>query len=286
MRDILQVLLVAALVLIGGALAYRVVFRAGEVEPLSIQRVDGAVEHVSPDGRRAAEEGAVLGQSDRVIAGEGGRVVLGLGEQTRLVLHESSTLRVLGQDRDGLQVELEGGRVQATVRPGTGALAVRAGGREVRAEDASFAVGLGEEGTTLVEASLGEVALSGFGELTEITEGQRLTVSGDAQPSVAPIPQEMLLDVRWPEEVRVRAELVRLEGSTHPGASVVASGEGGDARTFADAEGRFALELPLKEGSNDLHVVAVDPLGKEQEVTWSVTRDSQGPTGEFTIAPF
>lgn len=286
MRDVLQVLLVAALVLLGGGVAYRLLFGGASTPPLLVERVEGTVQHVGADGVSDAQPGQVLETSDRVVAKEGSRAVLGLGEDTRLVLHESSSVRVLGQGEDGLRVELEDGRVQATVRPGAGVVGVRAGTREVKTENASFAMGLADDETVMVDVSVGEVALRGFGDQTQLATGQRIVAVPGREPQVNAIPESLLLDVRWPEQVRTRDAQVLVSGRTEPGATVRIKGLAGGEKVIADQTGGFELTVSLAEGDNALELEAIDALGNQRRVSWSITRDSRGPTGEFTVRPF
>lgn len=286
MRDVLQVLLVAALVLLLGGVVYRLMFGGPSTPPLLVERVEGEVLHISAGASTNARPGQVLEPSDRVVAREGSRAVLGLGEDTRLVLHASSSVRVLGQGEDGLRVELEDGRVQATVRPGAGLVGVRARDREVRAENASFAMGIGDDNTVMVDVSVGDVALRGFGDQTALVAGQRVIASPGQEPVVNAIPESLLLDVRWPEHVRTKEQQVIVSGRTEPGATVRIKGMAGGEKVIADTNGSFELTVGLAEGDNALELEAVDALGNQRRVSWSITRDSRGPTGEFTVRPF
>ncbi|MCB9759172.1 MAG: FecR domain-containing protein [Alphaproteobacteria bacterium] len=283
MRDLLRMLLVAAAVLLLGAVAWRLIFGADDLAPLTVERVDGDVVLIGTSGVQPATPGMVLERSERITTEAGGRAVLGIGEETRLVLHAASTLRVLGQDEEGVRVELEGGRVQATVRPGSGAVGVLTDGREVRATDASFSVGLTEEGTTIVEDNVGEIELRGFGELTSLNPGQRVIAMPDAAPQLDIVPDSLLLQVEWPEQVKTRASTVTIRGRTDPGARVRVRGGEGEVTALADPDGGFELQIALAEGVNDLDLAAVDALGQEQQVSWTITRDSTAPPATFEI---
>jgi hypothetical protein len=206
-----------------------------------------------------------------------------MGEHTELVLEGASTLAVLGANRDGLRVELEGGRVQAIVRPGGARLAVLAGEREVVAENASFAVGVGAGGTTAVEARKGRVTLVGFGELSALEEGRQVLAVAGEEPVVVAIPKSLLLEVEWPTET-TREGQSRLVGRTQPGAIVWTEVDGKRLRTVADARGRFALDrVPLQEGENSILLRAEGLLGGSGTANGSLSRDSKAPTGAFEV---
>lgn len=283
MKDTLQLLLVAGGILLVGLLAYFQLFETGNETAFRIRSIAGEVTHRMGGTEAPAVVGATLGAKDRLETQDGGRVELTLGEHTELTLSGASSLVLLGASADGLRVELEGGRVQATIRPGGARLAVVAGDREVVADQASFSVGVGTEGTTAVQASEGSVTLIGFGELDSLEQGQQvLAVAGQA-PQKARIPTSLLLEVEWPSETTRDAES-RLVGHTQAGAVIWTEVHGKRLKTVADAQGRFVLQgIHLEQGQNPIVVRGQGLLGGESVTKGSVVRDSKAPTGSFEV---
>lgn len=245
--------------------------------------VDGTVTLAGPDGTAlAAEVGRPLDASDHVATGKGSRAVLGLGSETRIRLGPESSLAVTSVGADGVRLELEGGALEATVRPGSGAVRVGNAGREVVATNAEFAVGV-SDGVLQVEARDGELGLSGVDE-TRLQAGNVATLV-DRKAAIAAIPEELLLEVRWPSEERTRAATQEVAGRTVPGALVAVRGGWGEPVVGrADAEGRFRIEVPLTEGRNPVTVHATDPLGNRADVEGVLnTRDTLGPRSKSGV---
>ncbi len=282
MRDVAQLLGAAILVLGLGWLVYSWQFGPAGASSLAIQEVTGQVKLELPGGPVAPAVGAELTGAERLVTGPAGsRVVLSLGQSSRVTVEADSAVRVLGSDDDGVKLELEDGRIRANVRPEDGQLGVAAGDREVRARDAAFAIGLGEDGTTEVQVGSGEVSLSGFRGYDRASGGQRLVASGE-HVDLQPIPTSLLLKVDWPDE-RTRKERVAVAGTTDPGARVIIRTLSGPQEVTADEVGRFQAVVVLSEGDNEVAVAATSVLGLETTASWRVTRDSLGPTGVFEV---
>ena len=284
MRDSLQLLLVAAVVLCVGFLAYTQIFGSEAAEALTIRSLQGEVVHATAEGELQAEVGSTLNSSDRILTSDGSRVELSLGERAELTLEGGSALAVVGSDADGVRVELEDGLVQAVVRRGAGpGLAVVTGDRIARAEDAEFSVGLGLDGTAAVEARAGRVTLVNYGDVSTLEAGQRVTALAGQRPLVEDIPKSLLLEVAWPTEA-TRASESALLGNTQPGAIVWTDVGGKRLRAVADSQGRFEIRgVPLSEGENDIEVLAQGVLGGEESAQGQVSRDSEAPTGAFKV---
>lgn len=249
---------------------------AGEMA-LVLAAVDGEVTLVGPDGQPlSVQAGQELNASEKLATGRDSRAVLGLGSETRIRLGPESNLHVTSVTADGVSLELEGGALEATVRPGSGSVRVGNGGREVVATNAEFAVGV-SDGVLQVEARDGELGLSGVDE-TRLQAGSVATLV-DRKAEIATIPEELLLEVRWPAVERTRAETQEVSGRTVPGARIeVRGGWEEPVVGRADGTGRFRIEVPLTEGRNPVTVVATDPLGHRADVEGELlTRDTVGP---------
>jgi hypothetical protein len=283
LKDSLQMLLVAGVIVFFGLVTYLQIFESNSENSFRIHAVEGEVTHRVGDLEAPAVVGELLGENDRLQTGEGGRVELTLGEHTQMALDGDSSLVLVGADAEGLRVELEGGRVQATVRPGGAQLSVVAGAREVIASQASFTVGVGAGGTTAVESRAGTVTLIGFGELSALEEGQQILAVAGREPQLAAIPKSLLLEVEWPSETTREAES-RLVGNTEPGAVIWTDVNGKRLKTVADSQGRFVLDgVPLDQGRNTILVSGQSLLGGEGTLEGNLERDSKAPIGAFEV---
>ncbi len=283
MKELLQPLFVAIAILLVGAGVYQLVFGVDSTPGVVIESVTGVVEREGSDGRHVAEVGSQLSLDERLVVGEASQAELAFGENTRLTLQADSSIRVLGASVSGLSVELENGRVQATVRPGGAVLGVTSGNRTVVAENARFSMGVGEADLLGLEVRDGSVALQGVDGVDQLESGKRILVAGDVIAVNGGIPARLLLEVEWPEQVATSSQKTVLRGITEPGAEVVVGGQGGAVRTIADPSGEFALEVPLEEGKNDLSLQAISVMGRRETATSTVVRDSEAPTGRFEI---
>lgn len=251
--------------------------RAGEPPRLVLAESAGDVRVVhGGDAAVSVATGQVLGADDALRTGADGSAVLAFGPETRIRVGAVSTVRVEDISDDGVSLELEGGALRATVRPG-GALRVGNRGRSVAASDAEIAVGVGADDLLYAEVIEGELTSSGFGGPT-IVAGQRVVVRANGEADVGPIPESLLLAVAWPEVARTRADTARVSGTSEPGARVTVQGGASVVVTVAGPDGRFEAVVPLAEGDNPLRVGARGVLGAETDVAVvSITRDTQVP---------
>jgi len=275
-RDFLPVLAVAILVIVIAVAGYWAFFNEEDRSYVTLQRVVGPVSLHSGDERLDATGGESLEPGDRIISGDGGQAVLSFGASSSIVLEEGSSLKLRGADAEGVEVELEGGRARATVRPGDGTLGVLNGDRRVEASDGTFEVGVDDGGGLVVQTEEGEVQLQGFGERTGLGPGERLSLAPGGDPWVTDAQRELLLDLDPGQTLIARANQV-LTGTTDPYARVLVQGGQRPVSERADAKGRFTLTVPLHEGENQLKVIATDALGQEREVAWVVAVDTRPP---------
>ncbi len=282
MRNQLRVLLAAIAVLLLGWLGWVVLFADDDTPRLMVRSAtDATVVGGDDPTPRAATEGLVIGARDQVVVGPAGTAVLTMGEGTRLQLEPDASIRVLEADATGVRVELEGGRVQARVRPDSPVLGVSSRGRAIVARDAAFTVGVDPDGALAVDATEGALQLEGFDGAAELAAGQRLLDQPGRPAVVDAATVDLLLHVRWPDGP-VTAGTTTVEGRTAPYTEVVVRpggpGPSPGVRVRADVDGRFVAELPLAEGDNPLRVEARDPGGRVAASDGAVTRDSEAPT--------
>ncbi len=258
----------AVVVLVAAAFAILSYTRDETVQSdLVLMEIDGEVKVIGGDGKpEAVIAGLALDPKDRVTTGLSSRAVLAMGPTSRIRLGPQSTVRVVGHDEQAVTLELEGGALQATVRPGPTALRIGSNGREVLATDAAFEMGVGDDGTLVVEVTEGAAATSGISGVAEVRSGERVTIAGDGTGVVSPVSSDLLLAVTWPEARRTKEPTTRVTGMTVPSATVNVRGGGKVVQVRADRTGRFEAEVPLLEGDNPLSVEATDVLGNVASV--------------------
>lgn len=282
MRQALQLVMAALLVLVLGYAGYRVVFSEDHAAGVEVVLARGEVLRAGADGARAPlVPGDVVRARESVVVGEGSQAVLGVGEGTRLELEARSTLRVVDVDATGLRVELEQGRVSARVRAGSTPLGLTSRGRAIYADDADFTVAVDAEGALAVQPDRGQVRVEGLTEgesgPTALGTGSRLTALPGRSPVIEAVPAQLLLEVGWPGAASTRQAEVLLEGRTGPYAEVRVGDGDAWTRVRADHEGHFQAQVPLQEGENRLRVQATDALGNRREDELSLVRDSTAP---------
>lgn len=230
------------------------------------------------DRRRVQPEataGTALRADDHLTTGDG-RAVLELEGGTRVRVGPSSSVLIVGVDETGVQLELEGGALKATVRPESGTLAVAGAGVTAQATDADFAFAVAG-GLAVLQADRGDVGLMGA-DASRVEAGTRAVIAGRTA-SVGPIPDDVLLAVKWPETRRTRETMGIVRGTTAPGATVAVRSEAGFAQVQADGQGLFEASLPLAEGANPVDVIATDVFGESTRVHGVLqTRDTAPPT--------
>ena len=280
--------ILAVILLVAGAVAV-LEYTSGDAATaeLVVTELEGEVHVVNADG--ASENvvrGLLLDPHDRVSTGSGSRAVLSLGDTSRIRLGPLSSVQYVGRDDQAITLELEGGAVQATVRPGATALRVGNRGREVLATDGAFEMGLAEDGTLVVEMSDGAAMTSGFDGVSQLSAGDRATVSSDGSAGIEPIPAKLLLTVNPPIERKTREKTAIITGKTTPGATVTVSGGVRAVQHLADRYGNFSVEIALVEGDHTLSVEAVDPLGKTAVVDdHSILAKWSGPSVGADVHP-
>ena len=283
MRKEILAFLVVALLLFLGWFGYQGLFGEDQGGVLTLIDVQGEVSHERPKEHHAAQPGDIVRPGERLEAGPDGAATLRFGDDTRLVLKSESSMRVVSVADDGVKVALDHGRVQATVRPGGAPVAVQAGDREVTAQDADVTIARSEDGTVGVEASRGNVGLTGFGSATQLRSGERLVAAAGRAAKVAAASDELLLSLALPPTSRTAAPVGLVVGTTEPGARVRVTAAGRTEVVKADADGHFEVAVDLSEGRNAVVVEATGVLGNQMRADWSVERDTQAPAIQVQI---
>ncbi|MBM4391447.1 MAG: FecR domain-containing protein [Deltaproteobacteria bacterium] len=276
-RDWLGVLAVVAILGVG-FVAYGWLFGNDAADRFRIVSVAGEVMHVrARGGESSAAAGERLATGDRIVSRGEGSAVLGLGDDARITVGPQSSVEVLGVSDEGVQLELEGGKVEATVRPGSGRVGVVADGRELSATDADFTAVRDEGGTLAVSTERGEVAITGLDGLSSLGQGEELVAPRDGSPLRAPASEALLLTLRDGTPPRTREREAKIEGSTSPGARVTVTGGERPVSTRAGSDGSFRVTVSLAEGENRLAVRAESLLGKSTELSATLVRDTRAP---------
>lgn len=271
-------LLLAIAVLTVGAVALMSTIVAWSPRHEVVISVPTGTVTVQRDGKSApARAGQTLDDDDIVATGPDGRAEIRSGESSIATLAAGTTVQV-NDTKDGLSLELEGGAVEVTVRPGGGVLKVGNGGRELQATDADFEVAIGPDDLFVAEVARGEVKATGVDGMTSIEAGQRASIPSTGPPVLQPISDELLLSMAWPEP-KTRAPNLVVRGTTAPGSRVRIEGGKSAVDAVADARGEFSVDIPLIDGKNALSVTARDPFGKVAPVDrFVVERDTRGPS--------
>jgi hypothetical protein len=243
--------------------------RAPEPEPerelleARVSAVSGDAEVFLPvQGRwRRVEVDQTLGP-DAVLRTKRGRVDLGIGSGIDVSVGPASQFRLRELSNRLSRVRLEGGRVTASVDgKGGPELLVQVSGAEAeaRTNDGSFAMLRSENGQVTVASSRGSVRLSGAGQEVVVDKGQQSEVPPGGSPlPPGAIPGQLFIKLSQGQQRKLKQRSTLVEGETSRGAVVSVNG----IETPTEG-GRFSVRVPLREGKNDLEIVARDALGRE-----------------------
>jgi len=191
---------------------------------------------------------------------------------------ESGTqIQVLGLDPDGIRLELGEGRIQAKVQPGNTAVEIAHGAQSAQTVSGAFSMSTEEDGGLLVRSEEGDTLLSGFGEVEKL-EGGSYAYSAAGEPIIsAREAQALLLNIQWPDLSAQREASIEVTGQTMPNIALRALSGDKAVDIRADEDGKFELELSLKEGKNTIELEATDPLGRSVGESRDFTVDSTPP---------
>ena len=281
----LRALVVVALIFAAGAVGYRFLFASEAVDRFRVVTVVGSVQHIVVGGTGAvARPGDAIKAGDRIVSGDGSMAVLGLGGDTRVTVDANSSVTVRGVTVEGVKLELEEGKVRATVRPGSGRVDILSAGREVGSDDADFTAVVDEAGTLAIRSERGIAAVRGTC-VRLLKAGEDLIAPGEGGSLlISPASEALLLHVAWPAVTRTREGEVEVGGTTQPGATVVVTGGARPITGKAGRDGRYRMKVPLAEGPNALRVSATSLLGRTAEVASAeVVRDTTAPSIGVTL---
>lgn len=258
-------------------LGYALLFEGFGSEGLDVVELQGGVAMDDGAGPRALLRGGSVRAGGEVIAGSDGHAVLAAGSGLRVTVAPDAAVRLTAITDREVRLELERGRVAATVRATGPRLAVEAGAARASALDADFIVV--REGTAVgLESTRGRVEVGGIAGVEAVDAGERVVATGGA-PVRAAAGEQLLLAVTPLPAARVRAGTANIAGRTAPGARVqVLRGDVLVVAGAAGPDGAFQFDVALLEGDNRFVVEARDLLGAARVAEVQVARDTTAPT--------
>lgn len=280
--------LVLALVVLGLGVGAGVVWLGGvDLSPwlstelasteLQVIQIDGQVTIADTGGEeRPLDPGERVLRHDRVTTHPDGAAILRSGEDLELRLDGATTIQVREVRQDSIEVELADGQVRAEVRTGGRALRVSGEGKAVVTRDGAVRIAV-REGLFAAQVERGSAQIEGEGSNQMLRAGERAVGLADGSTSIGAIPDEVVLDVAWPDGGRTRQQEFALHGRTDPGTVVELRVGEAHLRAQADREGRFRLDLSLQEGVQVVVLQATDPFGQQVEATVELERDTTPP---------
>ncbi len=226
-----------------------------------VASVVGVVEVRRDDGEWVRlEPGRELSEGDEVRTADFSQAILRPKQGATLTLTPNTTFTIGDETPEVSRFTLGVGRVSADVerrRERTFEFDSATGGARADTRGGEFHLVADGEGLLGVVTQRGEVGLSAEGERVVVPAGrQAVAMPGRAPSQPLPIPQEVFLQVEWPEE-RTEEERVKVAGQTDVGARVRL----GERRVTVGHDGTFEVEVPLSEGENRLVVLAEDGAG-------------------------
>lgn len=275
MKKLLLGIALGAAIAAAGVLFYSLVFRGPVNEPeWTVASYSGDV-LVATDGNdwRPATMKLRLRGSDRIRTMPDGEATLVHGE-SHVTVRPDSELTVSGL-RPGLSdfevseglifVEARGSRIRTT----------SFAGHVADAQDAGFGMSVARDGLAVVQVKRGEIDFMSGGHVERVKEGEQSEAKAGKPPSrPVKIPRTLFMNVKFPDADTFNTRLARVEGRVSPGSRAYVAGR----RVETDEEGRFAAEVELHEGMNQIEVRAQDPSGRERtEQSQGIRVDTQSP---------
>jgi hypothetical protein len=239
-----------------------------------VTAADGQVDAYR-DGRWIAiQRGDLLTRDDVVRTVVGARAVLRLSVGTEIELRERVEIRLDRLSTAGARVDLRRGKLVARVASAGDALAITA--RETRTSNegpAHFVVMADEHGQVSVAAIKGTARFAAAGMTVAVPEGtQTRSRLGEPPEDPEKIPEEVLLQVVWPA-VETHADTASVEGRVGRSALVTING----APAVVAPDGRFAAEVPLREGPNVVNVETEDLSGRTRRAAATLQKGRTRP---------
>lgn len=105
----------------------------------------------------------------------------------------------------------------------------------------------------------------------KLQEAPKTEASTTAQPASASTNEALKLTVASPEDnAIINTTTVKIAGAAKAGTTVTITGGNEDIVSEANNDGSFALDVPLKDGENNLTITVFDQTGQQKSVTKTV----------------
>jgi hypothetical protein len=232
------------------------------------------------DGRwLAIRAGDLLTRDDLVRTAPGAHAVLRLSAGGEIELRERVEIRLDRLSAAGSTVDLRRGKVVARVGAPRETLAITARETLTSTEGPAHVVVQNDDrGQVSVAALEGTARFAAAGKTVVLSEGtETRALAGAAPADPEKIPEEVLLQVVWPEGER-HGESATVEGRVAAASVVTING----AEAPVAADGRFSARVPLREGGNKIAIRAEDLAGRGREAAKTLIRR---PTRPPRLAP-
>jgi len=214
-------------------------------------------------------QGDRLTRDDYVRTSARAHAVLRFSQGTEVELRERVEIRLDRLSAAGATVDLRRGKVVARVTAAGDALAITSRDTRTSTEGpAHFVVMTYDQGQVAVAAIKGAARFASAGKTVTVPEGSE-TRSQPGKPPEDPekIPEEVLLQVVWPTGER-HGDTTTVQGRAGRDATVTVNG----ARAAVGPDGRFASEVPLREGPNLIEVETEDVAGRTRAASTTIVK--------------
>lgn len=200
--------------------------------------------------------------TDAILRTKDHPVLLAIGDRILVTVSPGSQFRLGELSEELSNVSLEGGRLSASVAGGGRSellVQVRGTSAEARTAEGDFAVLRSEAGQVTVAGTRGKIRVAAEGRSVELADGEQSVVAPKRAPSTpTKIPGKLLLKLRHGQMRKLKQRSTLVAGEVAPGSVVAVNGV--DVPTN---DGRFSVQVPLREGMNEVTIAARDALGRD-----------------------
>ena len=249
-----------------------------KTQELRFAQLSGTVQIRRPGGEwTLATVGQALQTSEAVRTSDGSMAVLVSGESYEVKMEPGTEISV-DQLTDSIsRLLLQNGMASAVVKGnGRHTFEVKAAGSDAtaRTQAGTFAISNNGAGTVAVGTQEGEVQFLGSGKVVIVRAGQQSIVQpGQAPTDPTPIPNSLLLKVRWPAVAELNKHRFVLTGQAEAGSHLQIMGK----TVRVDAGGQFSQPVQFTEGKNQVQVHSRSVGGMVREEKHDVYVDTTPP---------
>lgn len=269
--------LVAAF-LAAGAVIYGLVFQPDpERRTWIVSTLTGSVE-VSLGG--GAWQAGVMRQAmtdgDRIRTAGDGEVTL-THQSSHVTVRAATQVEVSQLSADSSRFQLTEGQIFVEARGDRVSMRTRSGAA-MDARDAGVGMTVKPNGWAQVIVKRGSADFTGLDRTEHLKEGEEAHADAGGRPSKpAPIPDVLLLNVRFPDAETFRSKIAHVDGRADPGSRVRV----GSHDVEVGADGTWSADVVLEEGINEIRVDAADSIGNTRtERSQPIRVDTMAPSLE------